>query len=52
MNDDDLYTAVMQPNPLDVDNGCEYHVDNCRALLWRMREIALRSLLLKFTAKF
>ncbi|MDP9128964.1 MAG: hypothetical protein M3N35_01105 [Candidatus Binatota bacterium] len=52
MNDDDLFAAVVRPTHLDVDNDCAYHVDNCRALARRMREIALRSVLLKLTAKY
>jgi len=52
MNDDEFFAAVVRPTFLAVDNRCEYHLDNCRALAWRMREIALRSLLLKFAAKY
>lgn len=51
INDNYLLASMMCPTHLDVDNGCAYHVDNCRAFARRMRKIALRSLLLKFTAK-
>jgi len=30
MNDDEFFAAVVRPTFLDVDNRCEYHVDNCR----------------------